>query len=306
MSMTNAGSGTAPGALRIAVDIGGTFTDVAAFDEGSGELLLGKWSSTPRDLVEGILLAIDESGGDLAAGEPGAARLDGGDQRHPRAARRAHRARHHARLPRRLRDRPHQPARVVQPVLPQARAARPAQPPLRGRGAAERRGRGADPLQRGAGAKRSRATWSPRASRAWRSSSCTATATRRTSCGCGEMLRAVAPSLFVTLSHELSREYREYERTAPRWPTPSSARSCARYLDHLEQVARERGFRGTLLLMQSRRRPVRRGHRPRAVHPDARVGPRGRRGRRRGAVRRAGHRRTPSASTWAARRRRRR
>src|SRR5215204_1838272 len=52
--------------LRIACDIGGTFTDVAAFDEASGRLLLGKWSSTPRDLVEGILLAIDEAGGDLA------------------------------------------------------------------------------------------------------------------------------------------------------------------------------------------------------------------------------------------------
>ena len=28
--------------LRIAVDIGGTFTDMAAFDETTGELLFGK------------------------------------------------------------------------------------------------------------------------------------------------------------------------------------------------------------------------------------------------------------------------
>ena len=36
---------------RLAVDIGGTFTDVAAFDEKSGRLLLGKALSTPQRLV---------------------------------------------------------------------------------------------------------------------------------------------------------------------------------------------------------------------------------------------------------------
>src|SRR6476661_3864104 len=39
---------------RLAVDIGGTFTDVAAFDEKSGRLLLGKALSTPARLVDGI------------------------------------------------------------------------------------------------------------------------------------------------------------------------------------------------------------------------------------------------------------
>ncbi|MGE3245303.1 MAG: hydantoinase/oxoprolinase family protein [Beijerinckiaceae bacterium] len=40
--------------IRLAADIGGTFTDVAAFDEKSGRLLLGKSLSTPRKLVDGI------------------------------------------------------------------------------------------------------------------------------------------------------------------------------------------------------------------------------------------------------------
>ena len=40
--------------LRIAVDIGGTFTDLAAFDEGVGELRFGKALSTHGALVEGI------------------------------------------------------------------------------------------------------------------------------------------------------------------------------------------------------------------------------------------------------------
>lgn len=50
-----AGSGQ-PGAgrLRIAVDIGGTFTDLAAFDEASGELHFGKALSTHGRLVDGI------------------------------------------------------------------------------------------------------------------------------------------------------------------------------------------------------------------------------------------------------------
>ena len=41
-------------ATRLGVDIGGTFTDVAAFDERSGRLLLGKALSTPAQLVDGI------------------------------------------------------------------------------------------------------------------------------------------------------------------------------------------------------------------------------------------------------------
>src|SRR5580698_4108660 len=44
-----------PGAsARIAADVGGTFTDVAVFDERLGELRLGKTLTTPRRLVEGI------------------------------------------------------------------------------------------------------------------------------------------------------------------------------------------------------------------------------------------------------------
>src|SRR6476646_7561355 len=66
MSTTTPDGGPQAATLRIAVDIGGTFTDVAAFDESSGQLLLGKWSSTPRDLVEGILRAITAADAELA------------------------------------------------------------------------------------------------------------------------------------------------------------------------------------------------------------------------------------------------
>ncbi len=50
------------GHLRIAVDIGGTFTDLAAFDESSGKLLFGKALSTHDDLPRGIQNTLDGAG----------------------------------------------------------------------------------------------------------------------------------------------------------------------------------------------------------------------------------------------------
>lgn len=54
--------------LRIAVDIGGTFTDMAAFDEASGKLLFGKALSTHGELVKGIQATIDSAGIDWRDG----------------------------------------------------------------------------------------------------------------------------------------------------------------------------------------------------------------------------------------------
>jgi N-methylhydantoinase A len=44
----------ASGALRIAADVGGTFTDVAVFDEANGQIRLGKTLTTPARLIEGM------------------------------------------------------------------------------------------------------------------------------------------------------------------------------------------------------------------------------------------------------------
>jgi len=48
--------------LRLATDIGGTFTDIAVFDDRSGELTFGKALSTPAHLVDGITAAVDRAG----------------------------------------------------------------------------------------------------------------------------------------------------------------------------------------------------------------------------------------------------
>src|SRR5262245_53237426 len=50
--------------LRLAADIGGTFTDIAVFDARTGQLTFGKALSTPHHLVEGITAAVDKAGSD--------------------------------------------------------------------------------------------------------------------------------------------------------------------------------------------------------------------------------------------------
>jgi N-methylhydantoinase A len=53
-------------ALRIGIDIGGTFTDLVALDEATGALVDTKALSTPHDLLEGILRCVDQAGTRLA------------------------------------------------------------------------------------------------------------------------------------------------------------------------------------------------------------------------------------------------
>ncbi len=54
----------AQGQMRLAADIGGTFTDIAVFDEKSGKLAFGKALSTPSHLVEGISAGVAKAGSD--------------------------------------------------------------------------------------------------------------------------------------------------------------------------------------------------------------------------------------------------
>ncbi len=53
--------------LRLAADIGGTFTDIAVFDGKTGRLAFGKALSTPARLVDGINAGVDKTGTPYAA-----------------------------------------------------------------------------------------------------------------------------------------------------------------------------------------------------------------------------------------------
>ena len=47
--------------IRLAVDIGGTFTDVAALDEDTGEMKVTKVSTTPKNFVDGFLRGVKKA-----------------------------------------------------------------------------------------------------------------------------------------------------------------------------------------------------------------------------------------------------
>ena len=60
-------SSSTPSGLRLAADIGGTFTDIAVFDDRTGRLSFGKVLTTPQRLVDGINAGVDKAGTDYAA-----------------------------------------------------------------------------------------------------------------------------------------------------------------------------------------------------------------------------------------------
>ncbi len=53
--------------IRLSADVGGTFTDVAAFNETTGELMLGKTLTTPDRLVTGIENGVGKAGSHFSA-----------------------------------------------------------------------------------------------------------------------------------------------------------------------------------------------------------------------------------------------
>jgi N-methylhydantoinase A len=66
-----------------------------------------------------------------------------------------------------------------------------------------------------------------------------------------ETLRALLPGVFVTHSTELSREWYEYERTSTAAANAFVGPEVLSYVRHLEADLRERGFAGSLYLMGS-------------------------------------------------------
>src|SRR5215813_12976494 len=67
----------------------------------------------------------------------------------------------------------------------------------------------------------------------------------------GEVLRAADPSRFVTLSHEIVREYREYERTSTTTINAFVGPRVQTYLRRLEGFLRTEKFPGKINIMRS-------------------------------------------------------
>ena len=67
----------------------------------------------------------------------------------------------------------------------------------------------------------------------------------------GEALAAELPDLYVTLSHDILRSYREYERTSTTVLNAYVGPKVKTYLDDLSDFLDQRGFAGQLFIMQS-------------------------------------------------------
>jgi len=67
----------------------------------------------------------------------------------------------------------------------------------------------------------------------------------------GEALRRHAPDLFVTLSHEILREFREYERTSTTVLNAFVGPRVSRYLGRIEAFAERARFVGKIAIMRS-------------------------------------------------------
>jgi len=67
----------------------------------------------------------------------------------------------------------------------------------------------------------------------------------------GDILGRVCPGLFVSLSHDILREYREYERTSTTALNAYVGPRVRTYLDRLEGFLTERDFGGSIQIMRS-------------------------------------------------------
>lgn len=67
----------------------------------------------------------------------------------------------------------------------------------------------------------------------------------------GEILSEFLPDRYISLSHELTREFREYERTSTVVTNAYVGGVVDRYVASLDSYLSEKGFEGTLYLMES-------------------------------------------------------
>jgi N-methylhydantoinase A len=68
---------------------------------------------------------------------------------------------------------------------------------------------------------------------------------------CAEIVREIAPEIFVTMSHEITMEWREYERTSTAVLNGYVQKTTATYIEKLRSSLEERGITERLFVMQS-------------------------------------------------------
>ncbi len=236
--------------MRTAVDIGGTFTDVTLFDEASGAVRLGKALSTPANLVDGIMAAVARTTDSPAAADL----IIHGSTIVINSILQRKGARTALVTTRGFRDvyeigrinrpesfnlffRKHVPLvprdlifEIPERMLADGSEELPLDEEAARAVARELRDLGVEAV----GIVFLHSYRTPEHEIRMR-----------------EIVEEEAPGTFVTASHELSREYREFERTSTVAANAYVGPIVSRYLGNLEERLAAEAFRGSLMIMQS-------------------------------------------------------
>ncbi|WP_372814939.1 hydantoinase/oxoprolinase family protein [Paenibacillus sp.] len=236
--------------IYLGVDIGGTFTDLIAFDESSGELFHAKRPTTYFDLVQGILDCIDKSGVDISHTD----NIVHGSTIAINTVIEKTGARTALLTTKGTRDvysigrgsRPeaynlffHRP----RPVVPRHLTFE-----VSGRMLAN--GEELTPIDRGE-IKALCEQLKEQGIEAIAVCFLHSYANPAHEKMVGEILREKLPNCYVSLSHEILREYREYERTSTTVLNSYVGPKVSRYINELHAKTNDSGFKGSLSIMQS-------------------------------------------------------
>jgi N-methylhydantoinase A len=248
-STTN-GTRSSMASNRVAVDIGGTFTDVVGFDVTSQRLVIGKTLSTPGNLIDGIVTGLDSASVALAETES----IVHGSTVVINALIERRGARTAVVTTKGFRDvyeigrvnrpdafnlgfRKHRPLvprdlvfEVTERIGPDGAVRTPVDEREIAALAEGLRARGVEAI-------------AVVLLHSYRNPAHEQQV--------GKRLRALLPDCFVSLSHELSREYREYERTSTTAANAFVGPTVSRYLDRLHTAVVDAGSPAALSIMQS-------------------------------------------------------
>ncbi len=236
--------------MRVAIDIGGTFTDLMAFDEATGRFAQAKSLTTPAQLVEGIVDCLQKSGVDCS----GVGELIHGSTTAINTLIERKGAKTGLIVTRGTRD----VYFIGRGNRPESynlffRRHRPLVPRHLTREVDERMlasGKVLEPLERASleEACRRLAEEKVEAVAVCFLHSYVNSEHERAA---GEIVRKVLPDAYLSLSHRILREYREFERTSTTVVNAYIGPKVGGYVRGLKASLAEIGFRGDLTIMQS-------------------------------------------------------
>jgi N-methylhydantoinase A len=236
--------------LRVAIDIGGTFTDLMAFDEATGRFSQAKSLTTPARLVQGIVDCLKKSGVDCAA----VSELIHGSTTAINTLIERKGAKTGLLVTRGTRDvyfigrgnrpesynllfhrhRPLVPRHLTREVDERLLASGEVLEPLRSASVEDACRRLANEGVEAVALCFLHAYANPEHERA-----------------AGEVVRRMLPGAYLSLSHEILREYREFERTSTTVVNAYIGPKVGGYVQSLKASLAEIGVRGELTIMQS-------------------------------------------------------